>query len=170
MTGTTSSVNQSVCHIREVKCILPVAPCDRCQRAAPSYTTAERTAVDLNPEHPVLLQVTVSIHYCAECRHYFRAQPPFLQRSAIYANRVVDKAVQSVYEDGMAMRQVLTRMGRNLWVRPSDGSIRRWCRTYGESLTLPRAIKPGCGTSADQRVKDVRGTQTRSQCGRFSQS
>jgi transposase len=106
MTETTSSVNQTVCHIREVEYSLPVTPCDRCQQSAPSYTTSERTAIDLNLEHPVLLHVTVSVHHCAECDHYFRAQPPFLQRGAIYANRVVDKAVRSVYEDGMAMRQV----------------------------------------------------------------
>ena len=137
--GTASSVNQTVCHIREVKYVLPVTHCDRCQQTAPSYTTAERTAIDLNLECPVLLHVTVSVHHCAECDHYFRAQPPLLQRGAIYANRVVDKAVQSVYEDGMAMRQVPIRMARDFWVRPSEGSIRRWCRMYGESSDFANA-------------------------------
>jgi transposase len=140
--GTASSVNQTVCHIREVKYILPVTHCDRCQRTVPSYSTAERTAIDLNLEYPVLLHVTVSVHYCAECDHYFRAQPPFLQRGAIYANRVVDKAVQSVYADGMAMRQVPIRMARDFWVRPSEGSIRRWCRTYGESFDFATDYQP----------------------------
>jgi lambda repressor-like predicted transcriptional regulator len=90
----------------------------------------------------VLLHVTVSVHHCAECDHYFRAQPPFLQRGAIYANRVVDKSVQSVYEDGMAMRQVPIRMARDFWVRPSEGSIRRWCRTYGQSFDFATDYQP----------------------------
>jgi transposase len=140
--GTASSVNQTVCHMREVKYILPVTHCDRCQRTVPSYTTAERTAIDLNLEYPVLLHVTVSVHHCEECDHYFRAQPPFLQRGAIYANRVVDKAVQSVYEDGMAMRQVPIRMARDFWVRPSEGSVRHWCRTYGESFDFATDYQP----------------------------
>jgi hypothetical protein len=51
--GTASSVNQTVCHIREVKYILAATHCDRCQQTAPSYSTAERTAIDLNLEFQV---------------------------------------------------------------------------------------------------------------------
>lgn len=142
MTRTTSSVNQTICHIREVEYNLSVAPCDRCQQPAPFFTTAERTVIDVHLDHPVLLHVTVSVHHCAECNHYFRAQPPFLQRGAIYANRVVDKAVQSVHEDGMAMRQVPTRMARDFWVCPSEGSIRRWCRAYGEAFDFATDYQP----------------------------
>jgi transposase-like protein len=142
MTQTTSSVNQTICHIREVEYNLSVTPCDRCQQPAPFFTTAERTAIDINLEHPVLLHVTVSVHHCAECDHYFRAQPPFLQRGAIYSNRVVDKAVQSVYEDGMAMRQVPTRVARDFWVCPSEGSVRRWCRAYGEAFDFATDYQP----------------------------
>jgi transposase len=123
--------NLTFCRVCEVNYCLPIAPCDRCQQPSPFFTTAERSAIDLNLEHPVLLQVTVSVHHCSLCHHYFRAQPPFLRRDAIYTNRVVDKAVQSVYEDGMAMRRVSTRMARDFWVRPSEGVIRGWCRTFG---------------------------------------
>jgi transposase-like protein len=142
MTERKTSVNQTGCHVREVEYNLPVTPCDRCQQPAPFYTTAERTAIDLDLEHPVLLRVTVSVHHCDECDHYFRAQPPFLQRGAIYANRVVDKAVQSVHEDGMAMRQVPIRMARDFWVRPSEGSIRRWCRAFGQSFDFATDYQP----------------------------
>jgi transposase-like protein len=142
MTETTSSVNRTVCHIREVEYNLPVTPCDRCQQPASFFTTAERTAIDLSLEYPALLHVTVSVHHCDECDHYFRAQPPFLQRGAIYANRVIDKDVQSVYEDRMAMRQVPIRMARDFWVRPSEGSIRRWCRAYGKSFDFATDYQP----------------------------
>jgi transposase len=142
MITMTSSVNQTVCHVREVAYNLSVTSCDRCQQPAPFFTTAERTVIDIHLEYPVLLHVTVSVHHCAGCNHYFRAQPPFLQPGAIYANRVVDKAVQSVHEDGMAMRQVPIRMGRDFWVCPSEGSIRRWCRAYSETFDFATDYQP----------------------------
>ena len=76
----------------------------------------------------MLLLVTVSVHHCRSCRHYLRAQPPFLRPNAIYTNRVVAKAVQAVYHDGLAMRRVAERLARDFWVRPSEGMVRRWCR------------------------------------------
>jgi transposase len=87
-------------------------------------------AIDLNLDHPVLLAITVSVHSCQACHHYFRVQPPFLRPDAIYTNRVVRTAVQSVYQDGMAMRRVGQRLGRDFWVQPSESIIRQWCRAY----------------------------------------
>lgn len=142
MAETASSVNQTICHIREVNFTLPVASCDRCQRPASQFITAQRTAIDLDLEHPVLLHITVSVHYCDECHHYFRVQPPFLQRGAIYTNRMIDRAIQSVYEDGMAMRRVTVRMARDFWVRPSEGTIRRWCRAYSETFDFAADYQP----------------------------
>ncbi len=42
------------------------------------------TAIDVDLDGPVLLQVTVSVHYCAACHHHFRLQPPFLHPDATY--------------------------------------------------------------------------------------
>jgi hypothetical protein len=139
---TTPSVNLTVCHIREINYSLPVAPCDRCQEGAPFFTTAERVAIDLNLEYPILLHITVSVHHCTACAHYFRAQPPFLQRGAIYTNRVMEKAVKSVYEDGMGMRRVPVRLARDFWVQPSEGSIRRWCRAYAAAFDFATDYQP----------------------------
>jgi transposase len=88
--------------------------------------------VDL--DRPVLLRVMVSVHHCRPCRHYLRAQPPFLRPNAIYTNRVAAKAVQAVYHDGLAMRRVAERLARDSWVRPSEGMVRRWCREYSAGL------------------------------------
>ena len=124
------SVNQTLCRVRQVDYCLPSQPCDLCKHPSERFTTATRTAIDLDLNALVLLQVTVSVHHCPDCRHYFRAQPPFLRPRAIYTNRVVDKAVQSVYNDDMAMRRVTERLARDFWVRPSESMIRHWCRTY----------------------------------------
>ena len=84
--------------------------------------------------HPVLLRIVVSVHDCRACRHYFRAQPPFLRRDSIYSNQVVSKAIQSVFTDGMAIRRTTARLARDFWMLPSEGRICAWCRTYGAAF------------------------------------
>jgi hypothetical protein len=108
-------VNLTACQIFEVSYNLASTPCARCQQPASRFTTAGRTAIDRDLDQPVLLYVTVSVHYCLDCDHCFRAQPPFLRRNAIYTNRVVEKAIQSVYEDGLSMCRVPDRLGRDFW-------------------------------------------------------
>ncbi len=138
MTPTSPSLNDTPCHVRHVVWTLSDAPCDRCGQPASRFSTATRTAVDLDLDQPVLLLVTVSVHHCTPCRHYFRAQPPFLRPDGIYASRVVATAVASVYEDGMARTRVSRRLARDFWVRPSEAMIRRWCRDYARGLDFAR--------------------------------
>ncbi|MCA1598766.1 MAG: hypothetical protein LC769_07040 [Chloroflexi bacterium] len=138
MTQTSSSLNYTPCHVRHVVWTLSDTPCDRCGQPAPRYSTATRTTVDLDLDQPVLLLVTVSVHHCTPCHHYFRAQPPFLRPDATYASRVVATAVASVYEDGMARTRVSRRLARDFWVRPSEAMIRRWCRDYARGLDFAR--------------------------------
>ena len=128
--------------IYEINYNLATTLCDRCGQPAAHFTTARRTAIDLDLDRPVLLHLTVSVHHCLACQHYFRAQPPFLRPDAIYTNRVVHKAVQSVYEDGMALRRVSTRLARDFWVRPSEAAIRGWCRAYRASFNFETDYQP----------------------------
>jgi transposase len=93
-----------------------------------------RTAIDVDLDHPMLLLVTVSVHRCLSCSRHFRAQPPFLRKNAVYAERVREKAVSSVYEDGMPFRRVTRRLARDFWVKPSEAMIRRWCRQFADGL------------------------------------
>jgi transposase len=142
MTEKAMSVNQTPCEIFEINYSLATALCDQCGQPAPHFTTASRTAIDIALDHPILLQVTVSVHHCESCRHYFRVQPPFLRPDAIYTNRVVIKAVQSVYQDQMAVRRVVNRLGRDFWVQPSERMIRQWCRSYGASFDFETDYQP----------------------------
>ena len=97
-----------------------------------------RTAIDIDLDEPVLLGVVVSVHHCRGCQRYFRAQPPFLRPDAIYTHRVVAKAVEAVYHDGLAFRRVAERLARDFWVRPSEAMIRRWCRAYAAGWDFDR--------------------------------
>ncbi|MEI7768564.1 MAG: transposase [Chloroflexales bacterium] len=128
--------------MREVAYLLPTLPCDRCQQAAARFSTAERLAIDLDLDQPTLLLVTVSVHYCVACRHYFRAQPPFLRPDAVYTNRVVATAVAAVFEDRMAMRRVPARLARDYWIRPSEASVRQWCRAAQAHLDFASDYQP----------------------------
>jgi hypothetical protein len=85
--------------------------------------------------------VTVSVHRCFTCSGHFRAQPPFLRRNAVYAERVREKAVLSVYEDGMPFRRVTGRLARDFWVKPSEAMIRRWCQDFAEGLDFEEDYK-----------------------------
>ncbi len=70
-----------------------------------------------------------------------RAQPPFLRPDAIYTRRVVRKAIEAVYVDGLAFRAVGQRRARDFWVQPSEATIRRWCRAYHTGIALDEAYQ-----------------------------
>ena len=55
---------------------------------------------------------------------------------------MVQKAVDAVYQDGMAMRRVPERMARDFWVRPSEGMIRQWCNQYRDSFDFGTDYQP----------------------------
>jgi Homeodomain-like domain len=135
-------INQIACTVHRVCWSFNSLPCDRCQQPAGRVWAVMRTAIDIDLDGPVLLAVDVSVHYCRPCEHYFRAQPPFLRPDALYAQRVVCKAIQSVYQDGMAMRRVPERLARDFWVQPSEKMVRLWCRTYATGLPFDTDYQP----------------------------
>ncbi|MGQ9556200.1 MAG: hypothetical protein ACUVWR_19030 [Anaerolineae bacterium] len=129
-------LNCTVLTVHQVAYTLPWAKGDRCQVPAERVWEAERVAIEIDLDRPVPLLVRVSVHHCPACDHFFRAQPPFLRPDATYANHVVMKAMQSVRLDGMAMSLVSERMGRDFWAKPSEASIRLWCREQAARLDL----------------------------------
>ncbi len=142
MESAALPITQVPCAVRQVRWSLSTLSCDRCHHPARRVWDVARTAIDIDLDQPVLLAVVVSVHHCRTCGRYVRAQPPFLRPDAIYTNRVVAKAVQAVYEDGLAMRCVATRLARDFWVRPSEAMIRRWCRAYAAGLDFERDYLP----------------------------
>jgi transposase len=139
---TPVDINQTLCQIVELSYTLNTSPCDQCGQPADRFTTAHRVAIDLHLDHPVLLHLTVSVHCCEKCQHYFRAQPPFLRPGAVYTNRVVAKAVATVYQDQMAFRRATARLARDFWVQPSEKMIRIWCQAYSQALDFETDYQP----------------------------
>ena len=99
-------------------------------------------AIDIDLDRPVVLAVEVSVHVCPVCSRMFRAQPPFLRRHAIYTQRVVQKAIETVYRDGMAMRGVPDRLARDFWVKPDEKMVRSWCRTFAAEIDFAIDYQP----------------------------
>jgi transposase-like protein len=101
-----------------------------------------RVAIDIDLDHPVVLTVVVGVHVCPVCSRMFRAQPPFLRPRAIYTQRVVQKAVEAVYRDGLAMRCVPDRLARDFWIKPDEKMVRLWCRTYAAEIDFTVDYQP----------------------------
>ena len=134
MFPNTPALNTTACRIRRVRYSPLRARCELCGRSAPRAWETSRTAIDLGLDGPVFLLVTVGVHHCRRCGRHFRTQPSFLRPNAFYTERVREKAVLSVYEDGMAVRRVTDRLARDFWVSPSEAMVRKWCHEYTESL------------------------------------
>lgn len=118
------------CSFVEVEHAPAQLACDRCGESRPLVWRAERTALDLDLDRVGLLLVRVGVYRCSPCHHYFRSRPPFLRPDATYTNRVVASAVNSVYRDGMAISRVPERLARDFHIRPSEASVRLWCKQF----------------------------------------
>jgi hypothetical protein len=90
-----------------------------------------------------VLAVEVSVHVCGTCSRMFRAQPPFLRPRAIYTRRVVQKAIDAVYRDGLAARSVPDRLAWDFWVKPDEKMVRLWCRAYAAEIDFNVITSPG---------------------------
>jgi hypothetical protein len=113
---------------------VPSVNCPRCGGDAQRVWDVTRVAVDIDLDQPIVLAVEVSVHVCATCSRMFRAQPPFLRPRAIYTRRVVQKAVEAVFCDGLAAGCVPDRLARDFWVRPSEKMVRLWCRAFAAEV------------------------------------
>jgi len=129
-----AAIRSVPCTIRQVRWSHPSLACPQCGNPAPRVWDVTRVAIDLDLEQPVILAVEVSVHRCRSCGREFRAQPPFLRPDAIYTRRVVQKAVEAVYCDGLAARNVPDRLARDFCVRPSERMVRLWCKAFADRL------------------------------------
>jgi hypothetical protein len=137
-----TAIHTTPCSFRQVRWSFPTTECQRCGGLAPRLWDATRVAVDIDLEQPVVLAVVVSVHVCPVCARMFRAQPPFLRPRAIYTQRVVQKAIEAVYHDQMAMRCVPERLARDFWVKPAEKMVRLWCRAFADHIDLAIDYQP----------------------------
>jgi hypothetical protein len=54
----------------------------------------------------------------------------------------MQKAVHSVFEDGMAKRRVSNLLVRDFWVMPSETSVPNWCKAYQVGYNFETDYQP----------------------------
>ncbi|MBV9328539.1 MAG: hypothetical protein JO352_32905 [Chloroflexi bacterium] len=142
MESNQATVQTKQVSFRRVSWSFPTVNCPRCGRDAPRVWDATRVAIDIDLDQPIVLAVEVSVHVCATCGRMFRAQPPFLRPRAIYTRRVVQKAVEAVFCDGMAVRCVPDRLARDFWIKPDEKMVRLWCSAYAAAIDFAVDYQP----------------------------
>jgi hypothetical protein len=111
-------------------------PCPRCRRSCYRHAVGQRTLHDLGcplRDRPRLLHVVYSRHYCAACKLHFsvdmsRLAPP----GSHYTNRVIDRAVDGVVEDGLPYRAASWHLWRDHRVFVPFATIQNWVEAAGK--------------------------------------
>ena len=142
MEPSQATVQTKEVSFRRVYWSFPTVNCPRCGHEAPRVWDATRVAIDIDLDQPIVLEVEVSVHVCTTCSCMLRAQPPFLRPRAIYTRRVVQKAVEAVFCDGMAIRSVPDRLARDFWIKPDEKMVRLWCRAYAAEIDFAVDYQP----------------------------
>jgi transposase len=114
----------------------PYRPCPHCRRSCYRHAVGHRTLHDLGcplRDQPRLLHVTYSRHYCAVCKLHFSADlsnlaPP----GSHYTNRVIDRAVHVVVEDGLPYRAASWHLWRDHRVFVPFPTIQNWVEAAGK--------------------------------------
>jgi hypothetical protein len=143
---------------RRVYWSLPTVNCPRCGRDAPRVWDITRGAVDIDLDQPIVLAVEVSVHVCAICSRMFRAQPPFLRPRSVYTRRVVQKAIDAVYRDGLAARCVPDHLARDFWIKPDEKMVRLWCRAYAATIDFAVDYQPWLAPSWNDGLRSGQTT------------
>jgi hypothetical protein len=65
-----------------------------------------------------------------------------LRPRCVYTRRVVQKAVEAVHRDGIALRCVPDRLARDFWVRPDEKMVGLWCHAYAAQIDFAIDYQP----------------------------
>jgi hypothetical protein len=60
----------------------------------------------------------------------------------VYTQRVVQKAIDAVYRDGLATRCVPDHLAREFWIKPGEKMVRLWCRAYAAEIDFAVDYQP----------------------------
>ena len=113
--------------IRTEKRSVRRAACPTCGAVCRRTTTSQRKLRDLGLHHPIVLEVVQSVHYCETCRHHFKRPIDDLAESgSLYTRAVKEKALASVYQDGLPIDAVVLRMLRDFNVHVPRSTLYAW--------------------------------------------
>ena len=127
--------------VRAVKRIRKKAACPACGAMCRKNSTSQRRLRDIGLNHPVVLEVTQSVHYCRNCRASFKLPIDDLaEPGSHYARAVKDKALASVFVDGLPIDVVVSRMFRDFHVVVPPSTLYSWMGKLGEKSSVGRGL------------------------------
>jgi len=112
------------------------APCPYCRRRCRRQRTLTRTLRDLvntKTGRPIEIEFLCSVHRCSECQQYFTIDlSDIAAPGSLYTQRVVEKAVQCVVDDGSPYREASWRLWRDHRVFVPFATIQKWVVAAGK--------------------------------------
>lgn len=127
--------------VRAVKRIHKKAACPTCGATCRKDSTSQRRLRDIGLNHPVVLEVTQSVHYCKTCRTSFKLPMDDLaEPGSHYTRAVKDKALASVFVDGLPIHVVVARMFRDFHVVVAPSTLYSWMGKLGEKSGVGRGL------------------------------
>ena len=118
--------------IRVEKRIRKRAPCPLCGGVSRKHSTSRRQLRDLGLDHPVVLEVIQSVHYCKQCDGYFKLPIGELaEPGSLFTLAVKEKALASVFQDSLPIDAVVLRMLRDFNVHVPRSTLYWWMSEAG---------------------------------------
>jgi len=119
--------------IRTEQRVRKQAPCPTCGAQSKRTSKSRRQLRDLGLHHPIVLEVVQSVHYCKRCDGHFKLPIDDLaEPGSLFTNRVKEKALASVFEDGLPVDTVVLRMLRDFNVHVPRSTLYDWMGQAGE--------------------------------------
>jgi hypothetical protein len=117
------------------------APCPTCGRLGRRHSVRRRQLRDLGLRGPEAVELVVSCHWCGSCRrHFMAAADDVCESGSQFTNGVKEKVLQSVYQDGLPVDAVVTRMLRDFHVHVPRSTLYAWLGLAGEKSVARREL------------------------------
>jgi len=108
------------------------AACPRCGRLSPRHSVQRRQLRDLGLTGPAVTELALSYHRCSDCEKFFMLPADDVaEPGSSFTNRVKEKVLQSVYQDGLPVDAVVGRMRRDFHVRVPRSTLYYWLSLAG---------------------------------------
>lgn len=111
------------------------AKCPACGKRTRRHDTYTHEFFDIHLEHTVLVVATVGVYRCV-CGHGFSFELSEAPRRGRYSHRVRHKALESLVNDTMTIRQTQERLWRDYHVLVGQGTLHGWYARTGLKLEM----------------------------------
>lgn len=118
------------------------ARCASCNAVSRRHSTTRRRLRHLGLDHPVVLEVTQSVHYCAKCQKHFKLPIDDLaEPGSLFTRAVKEKALASVFADSLPIQAVVLRMLRDFHVQVPPTTLYYWMGKAGKKSHPQRRLR-----------------------------